>query len=94
MRSGVFKLFEIFFNDSYFIQHLSKASIKRGEEIMDNFGDELITVDELCEMLMIGKNLAYRLLSSGEIKCFKISRSWKIPRSSVIEYITRQCANS
>mgnify|MGYP000012319200 CR=1 FL=1 len=55
------------------------------------YQDELITVEELCQLLMIGKNMAYRLLNSGEIKCFKISREWKIPRSSVYEYIQRQC---
>lgn len=53
--------------------------------------EELITVDELCQMLMIGKNLAYRLLDAGEIRCFKINRIWKIPKSSVSEYIQRQC---
>lgn len=53
---------------------------------------DIITVDELCEILMIGKNMAYRLLNSGEIRCFKISREWKIPRTSVYEYIQRQCA--
>lgn len=58
---------------------------------MENDGSELITVDELCDMLMIGKNLAYRLLNSGEIKCFRINRIWKIPRDSVTEYIRRQC---
>lgn len=55
------------------------------------FTDELITVEELCQILMIGKNMAYRLLRSSEIKCFKISREWKIPRRSVYEYIQHQC---
>ncbi|OUO47989.1 helix-turn-helix domain-containing protein [Megasphaera sp. An286] len=54
--------------------------------------DDIITVDEMCEILMIGKNMAYRLLNSGEIRCFKISREWKIPRKSVYEYIQRQCS--
>lgn len=54
--------------------------------------NDIITVDELCEILMIGKNMAYRLLNDGEIRCFKISREWKIPRKSVYEYIQRQCS--
>lgn len=57
----------------------------------DAYTDELITVDELCDMLMIGKNMAYRLLNSGEIASFKISREWKIPRQSVYQYIQKQC---
>lgn len=58
---------------------------------MNTNTEELLTVDELCEVLMIGKNLAYELLTSGKIKCFKINRMWRIPRSSVYEYIQREC---
>ena len=53
---------------------------------MYNDNSSLITIDELCEILMIGKNTAYHLLKSGKIKSFKIHRIWKIPRSSVNEY--------
>mgnify|MGYP005778812467 CR=1 FL=1 len=48
---------------------------------------DLITVDELCDMLNIGKNTAYRLLNEKKIKAFRIGRSWKISRQSVIDYI-------
>ncbi len=51
---------------------------------------DLITVDELCELLFIGKNAAYRLLNTGEVKAFRIGRIWKIPRESVHEYVRRK----
>ena len=51
---------------------------------------DLISIDDLCEMLAIGKNSAYKLLSSGEIKCFRHNRVWKIPRDAVTEYILRK----
>ena len=51
---------------------------------MDNLNSELITIDELCEALMIGKNAAYKLLSSGQIKSFRLGRKWKIPRDSIV----------
>lgn len=57
---------------------------------MYNDSSSLVTIDELCEILMIGKNTAYSLLKSGAIKSFKINRIWKIPRSSIDEYITKQ----
>ena len=57
---------------------------------MENLIGEIITVDELCETLMIGKNAAYKLLSSGDIKAFRINRIWKIPKQSVTEYIYAQ----
>lgn len=49
--------------------------------------DDLITIEELCEILAIGKNTAYRLLNKKEIPAFRIGRIWKIPRASVIAYI-------
>lgn len=45
--------------------------------------NELITIDELCEILMIGRNTAYRLLNSGKLHAFRIGRCWKIPKNSV-----------
>lgn len=50
----------------------------------------LITVQELCEQLMIGRNAAYQLLRSGDLKCFRMNRIWKIPQQSVTEYLQRK----
>ena len=57
--------------------------------MFDHYND-LVSVEDLCEMLSIGKNSAYQLLSSGEIKCFRHRRVWKIPRDAVTEYILRK----
>ena len=51
---------------------------------------DLITVDDLCELLSIGRNSAYALLNSRELKAFKIGRHWKIPKRAVSEYIKRK----
>ena len=51
---------------------------------------ELLTIEQLCQILQIGKNTAYKLLHTGEIKGFRVGRSWKIPRDSVIEYVSNQ----
>ena len=57
---------------------------------MLNHYEDIITIDELCEILMIGKNCAYRLLTENKIKAFRIGKIWKIPRESVREYILTQ----
>ena len=57
---------------------------------MENYKQTLITVEELCEELMIGKNAAYQLLKSGKLKCFRIGRIWKIPHDSLEKYIREQ----
>ena len=54
--------------------------------MFENYSD-LVSIEELCEMLFIGKNVAYELLQRKKIKAFRIGRLWKIPKRSVEEYI-------
>lgn len=56
----------------------------------DNEYEELISIDDLCSILCIGKNAAYNLLKTGQVKAFRIGRIWKIPKLSVQEYILTQ----
>ncbi len=58
---------------------------------MENQTTSIMTVDELCERLMICKNAAYRLLGSQKIKAFRIGKIWKIPRENLDAYIRNQC---
>lgn len=51
---------------------------------------DLLTVDDLCKVLMVGKNTAYNLVTSNTIKSFKVGKSWKIPRASVEKYVQDQ----
>ena len=55
--------------------------------------NDLVTVEELCEMLFIGKNAAYKLLASGELKCFRSNRIWKVSvqQNSVYKNSSRRC---
>lgn len=52
--------------------------------------EELISIDDLCSTLNIGKNAAYNLLKTKQIKAFRIGRVWKIPKLSMQEYILTQ----
>ena len=57
---------------------------------MENVEQPLMTLEELCDELLIGKNLAYRLLIKGKIKAFRLGSTWKIPRQSIKDFITQQ----
>lgn len=56
---------------------------------MFNEYSDVITVDELCEMLRIGRNKAYKLLCSGEIKAFRCGRTWVISKEAVSEFVKK-----
>lgn len=55
--------------------------------MLEQYG-EILSLDELCEILAIGKNVAYQLLTGREIKAFKIGKKWKIPKASVKDFIS------
>ena len=57
--------------------------------MFNQYGD-ILTLDELCDALMIGKNRAYCLLSTNSIKGFKIGKTWKIPKSALIDFVLEQ----
>ena len=56
--------------------------------MFDDFQD-VVGVKELMQMLGIGRNNAYKMLEDEEIKAFKVGRKYRIPKASVINYITR-----
>ena len=56
---------------------------------MFNSYPDVLSVKQLCEILDIGKNTAYRLLQSGEIKSIKIGKVYKIPKKSLKDYIIK-----
>ncbi|WP_079506011.1 helix-turn-helix domain-containing protein [Mesobacillus jeotgali] len=53
--------------------------------------NDILTIEELMEALYIGRNYAYKLLNNGEIKGFRVGRSWRIPRTSLEEFIFNKC---
>lgn len=54
---------------------------------MLNSYPEVLSVKQVCEILNIGKNTAYRLLQSGEIKSKKIGKVYKIPKKYVKDFL-------
>ncbi|MEN1761744.1 helix-turn-helix domain-containing protein [Anoxynatronum sibiricum] len=55
---------------------------------------EILTVEEVMEILMIGKNGVYELLKKGELNGFRIGRVHKIPKVSLEEYILSKATHN
>ena len=54
--------------------------------------DELplaLRVEDLMPILGIGRNTAYELVRSGQIRSFKIGRQIRVPRDAVVEFLGR-----
>ena len=50
---------------------------------------DIVTVTELAKMLHIGRNQAYKLVGDGSIRTIRIGTLHRIPKQSVIDYVTR-----
>lgn len=51
--------------------------------------NDIVTIEDMAEMLGIGKNYAYNLLHSKKIKAFRNGRIWRIPKQAIVEYIVQ-----
>lgn len=49
--------------------------------------EDVVTVQEMMDILAIGKNTAYKLLKDGVIKSFRIGKTYKVLTCSLKEYI-------
>lgn len=58
----------------------------------DNF--DFFTVNDIMDLLCIGRNTAYHLLNSGQLKGFRIGRSWRITRDALNDYVLSQTIHS
>ena len=55
--------------------------------------DELpltLRVEDLMPILGIGRNTAYELVRSGQIRSIRIGRQLRIPKDAVQEYLTKK----
>ena len=52
-----------------------------------NMASEILTRDEVMEMLKIGRSTFYKLIQEGRLKGFKEGNRYKVPLSSMEEYV-------
>ena len=61
---------------------------------MELFKDypDIVSVEQVSEMLKIGQVLAYRLVRSGDIKSRKVGRRYIITKQHIIDFVTKEVA--
>lgn len=53
---------------------------------MDNL-PMVMRVEDLMPVLKIGRNSAYALVRSGQIRCIRIGKAIRIPREAVMDFL-------
>lgn len=49
-----------------------------------------LRVEELMSILGIGRNTAYELIRSGQIRSIRVGRQLRVPKDAVLDFLTRQ----
>lgn len=69
---------------------MRKTELKELYKMMFPDYPDIVTVKQLREILGISRQLAYKLINDGYIHAVKIGTSLKIPKVSVINYVTEE----
>ena len=69
---------------------MKKSELKELYKMMFPDYPDIVTVRQLMEMLGISRTMAYSLIADGEIQAVMIGISYKIPKVSVIKFVTQE----
>ena len=56
--------------------------------------DDVLTISDVCKILHIGRNTAYKMLQENEIPCLKIKRKYIIPKLGVKKLLEKISINA
>lgn len=59
---------------------------EKTHEIFSKYND-VVTVEDVMEMLHLGRVTVYSLLKSGRIHTLRVGKKYVIPKKSVIDYL-------
>ena len=49
----------------------------------------VLKVEDLMPVLSIGRNTAYELVRSGQIRSIRVGRQIRVPKEAVVEYLSQ-----
>lgn len=55
---------------------------------MINQEESVLTIQDVCDALKIGRNRVYKMLANGELKGWRIGHTWKITQGALQEYLS------
>lgn len=55
--------------------------------MLENYKDVLV-IEDIMDILQIGRNSAYKLINSGEIRALRVGRNIRIPKVFLLDYLS------
>ena len=66
---------------------MNNRSIKQSYKLFFNEYPDVLTVPDVCKILGASDKTVRRYLQSGELRSFKVGRSYRIPKLFLMEYM-------
>jgi excisionase family DNA binding protein len=57
--------------------------------MLENY-DVVLLPEEAANILRIGMNHMYKILNNGDLHAYRVGRSWRIPKESIIKYLQQK----
>ena len=76
--------------------YMEKARISQKDAyklMLKNYPD-VMTVEQMCEVLGISTKTGYRLLKEEKICCLKVGRAYRIPKAHLFTYLCIGCGET
>ena len=66
---------------------------KRGYVEGREFGEPLLTVGEVAQLMRVSNMTVYRLIKSGQLSAIRVGKNYRIRRSDIERYLTERAVN-
>ena len=57
------------------------------------FGEPLLTVGEVAQLMRVSNMTVYRLIKSGQLSAIRVGKNYRIRRSDIERYLTDRAVN-
>jgi excisionase family DNA binding protein len=68
------------------IENMSKKNSSAYESMFKDYPD-VLSIDQMAEMIGISTKTAYKVVNDGKVDCVKVGRAYKIPKVNVMKYL-------
>lgn len=72
----------------------STISQREAYKLMLKEYPDVMSVEQMCEILSISTKTGYRILREGKICCLRIGRAYRIPKAHLFTYLSIGCAEA
>lgn len=52
--------------------------------------EPVMSIQDVCDALMVGKNTVYNLIKSGKLNSFRIGKIWKISKNELVKFVCQE----